>query len=347
MGRMHVFLMVLAMAFLPACATQPAAGTDPFVLDWNHQKPERVRLNQQKEKSEKKAAKIQMDLLSYLGRNMLNVENRKQQLNRLQNAYVAKDFFVEGATDYAFFKSRFDQTGMDIAAFNAAIGLAINLTNPGAMDKVSGIALPEEIDGEKIANKERAWQLAIQHSEAQLLRIAKHYDLTLVCQYGCGKPQERRIYLLKPNAPDTFKGYTYQPKGPIVVQATWSPVEYIEEPDTLESALRNYIPRWATPQGNMWLTNFFTEPTLDAQGKVMTKVNEAGLVYPVVEKNLAVTRLGRDFLRLYTQDGGYLHYGNQKIWPGYLAHNGELYSFISKNDKRFIEYKLVEKETSE
>lgn len=83
----------------------------------------------------------------------------------------------------------------------------------------------------------------------------------------------------------------------------------METPDPLAEKLRGFSAAWETPKGNMWLTRFFVEPVLDANGQVQINTSKEGLIYPVVNKALVDTRLGLYLHRAYYADGGYMYFG--------------------------------------
>jgi hypothetical protein len=319
--------VVLIVVFLSGCTTTPKSD---YERDW-HSNPVRVKTNNVERN----------DLLSYLVAQMLDFENRKQLIARLNKQYVADSDLKAGAINGALFSNSGDVTGVKLAVFQAATGLAISLFSPGSMKEVSGIALPDKIGNKTIETQDEAWAYATSLAVNQLEKVSKKFNFKLSCVMGCS--DERRIYSLTPNDTNVFDGYIYKPTSAIYVVTTWPKLVKVEKPDPLAEKLRGFSAAWETPKGNMWLTRFFTDPVLDDNGKVQINTNEEGLIYPVVKKALVDTHLGRDLHRAYYDDGGYMYFGIDSIYPNYIAFNGTLYGHILSNDTKFIEYEIVEK----
>ncbi len=320
-------VVVLIALLLSGCATTPKTDFD---RDW-FSDPVRVKTNNAERN----------DLLSYLVAQMLNFEDREQLIARLNKQYVANSGLKEGAINGAMFANSGDVTGVKLAAAQAAVGLAVNIFSPGSMKDVSGIALPEKMGDKTLGTQEEAWAYATSLAENQLKKVSEKFHFEFACVKGC--TEERRIYSLTPKDSSVFDGYIFKPTSAIYVVTTWSKLVKVEKPDPLAEKLRGFSTAWETPKGNMWLTRFFTEPVLDANGQVQINTSKEGLIYPVVNKALVDTRLGRELHRAYYADGGYMYFGIDSIYPNYMAFNGTLYGHILSNDTTFIEYEIVEK----
>lgn len=321
---MKILALPVFFLFLTACASAPK--TD-FERDWRH---DPIR--------EEMAAND--DMLSYLARNMMDAEDRKELTAKLYKQYASDDALKASLAQYAGYNHFNDSVGMDIATLQAGVSLIADILDEGSMENISGIALPGEVDGVYIESPEQAWQIATRHSERQLENVARQFEMDLICDFGCN--EERRIYRLVQKNPARLAQYMYKPVGDIIVVATWTKLERVEKPDIFEAKARGFLPVWSTRSGHMWLTLFTAEPVLDAQGKLQYRKNEQGQTYPLVNKSLVGVRLGRDIVREYYRDPGYMFAGTDEIYPGYFAFKGTLYSYILRNERAFIEYVLKE-----
>ncbi len=321
---MKILALSVLCLFLAACASTPK--TD-FERDWGH---DPVR--------EEMAAND--DMLSYLARYMMDAEDRKDLTAKLYKQYATDDALKASLAQYAGYNHFNDSVGMDIATLQAGVSLIADFLDEGSMENISGIALPGEVDGVYIESPEQAWQIATRHSERQLESVARQFDMELICDFGCN--EERRIYRLVQKNPARLAQYMYKPVGDIIVVATWTKLERIEKPDIFEAKARGFLPVWSTRPGHMWLTGFYAEPVLDAQGKIQYRKNEQGETYPLANKSLLGVRLGRDMAREYYSDAGFLHAGSDDVYPGYFAFKGTLYSYILRDERRFIIFQLKE-----
>lgn len=325
--RIQLYFISLCL-FLFGCVSAPK---DDFGRD-RSQYPKKVKMTDTDKN----------DLLSYLAAQMLNSEDRNQFFARLQNRYSQDDALNQGIVNRAIYTRTGDTTGMQLAAGQMVIGAALKMFKSGGMKEVSGMSIPAIVNGIEIKTEDQAWAIATEISENQLRKIATKFNMEFSCILGC--TDIRRIYTLIPKDLQLLNSYIYKTSGPIVVMTTWSKLKKVESPDPLDQKIRGYVPAWETPKGNMWLTGFYSEPELDASGKVVTRKNDKGLDYPVIQRDLSYTKLGRDFLKTYHDDGGHTYFGDDDRYPQIFAFKGKLYSYIDSDDESFIEYELVESE---
>lgn len=219
------------------------------------------------------------------------------------------------------------------------------LPEGGIMEKVSGIYLPKTWDGEFIETADRAKEVAIEHTEAQLRKTATAHNLSFSCIASCSS-MVSRVYHLALTEKTDFSQYIYQAPGGVYVTTHWFDLEKPEQANLVENAAVGFDIGWRPEPGNTWVVNFWGTPILDENGDVEIGKLDNGFVYPSVSHDLGWTDLGLSLYKSFSDDGGYLFVGSEEPVPAFFAYKGKTYSYrkTRKSAERFIEYEIVQAE---
>lgn len=329
---MRVLFFVL-FTFLVGCASAPK--TD-FGKDFKA-RPEKVDVDDD----------VKEMHLSYLAKDMLDTTDRRQLITRVQDHYQQRknesSSLAKNTTDFALASNYGTGVHQALAVASLGMGLADELMSKEGKEWVGAISLPEEYDGQLISSEDEAWNVAVKVGESQLKKVADKFKMTLECVAGCDEVS--RLYVMTPTDLKVFDQYIYKPKGKIAVQTYWGKFRKVGLEGVLEEELRGFTPKWQSKGFLSWTTEFILEPEVDGEGKVVIRKAEHGnyFAHGKLSSHVAV---GRDFMRIFYDDGGLAYFGSDAIYPGYFCFDGEVYGYILMNDTDFIDKKLVEQSKS-
>ena len=218
------------------------------------------------------------------------------------------------------------------------MGLYNTFGNDGAITWTSGFWMPERFNGARIDNAEDAWQVAVEHTDTQIIKAGRALGFNVECVYGCEIAGKSRVFKLSQASASVYEKFQIKLDGPIYVNAIRSELIKAEMPHPAYTELLGFKPVWTSKLGNYWKTQIVSDPVLDEEGRFIPMLDHNKEMMPKFLGNLERTKICRELMREIYDDGGYMFYATD--WPsnGWLAFRGELYFFKWKSDE-FIKYK--------
>ncbi len=323
----YFMLTSLFLSFLYGCSS-----SSPFLADVRNE-PVKVVLEDQ----------ITKDKISYLGRFLMESKDRNALLARLMKegqAGCKECLFASGYTLYSTSGTLGGMgLGVGLMAFDLGSDIIDIFVEWGALDRISGFAMPEIFMGQSVQSETQAWQLAVSHTERQLKKAANATGYSVRCIAGC--EDGRRIYELKLVNDRDNSRYIFQP-GKIALITDYGEMKKIERPHVLDTASLDFVPAYQTIAGNQWVFRMFGEPNLDDNGDIIVESGKYGIFFRA-KQGMEGTEVQRDIMRFMTDDGGYMYFGTDKAYPNYIAYRGNLYSYSIKMESKFINSTLIER----